>query len=332
MTPPPSSPKVLVVIVNYRTPDLTIDCLESLEPEITKVSEQVRVEVLVTDNASPDDSVPRLETVIQSRFQNAPFRLLPLDQNGGFAFGNNAAIRPSMESDDPPEYIWLLNPDTVVRPGALDELLEFMDVHPEVGIAGSRLEDPDGTPQRSAFRFHTILSELEAGFKLGPLSRVLSRWTVAPPIPAGNAPSPTDWVAGASMIIRREVIQQAGLLDESYFMYFEEVDFCRVAAKKGWPCYYVPKSRVVHLVGQASGVTDPKAARKRRPKYWFASRRRYFLRHQGLIGTVLADFCWTIGYSTFLIRKGLTRTAVAEPEALLGDFVRYNFSMGLGNR
>src|SRR5262245_26374744 len=134
--------RLLIVIVNYRTADLTIDALRAIAPQMT---EQMRA--VVTDNLSGDDSVERIERPIaQTNWQWAS--MMPLERNGGFAYGNNAAIRPVLASNDPPEYVLLLNPDTVARDGAIQTLLEFMDAHPDVGIAGSRLEDPDGTPQR----------------------------------------------------------------------------------------------------------------------------------------------------------------------------------------
>ena len=154
-----------------------------------------------------------------------------------------------------------------------------MDANPKVGIAGSRLEDPDGTPQRSAFRFHSVLSELESGLRLGLVSKLLRNKIVAPPVPEKTCR--IDWVSGASLMIRQNVFNQIGLLDEGYFMYFEEVDFCLRAHRAGWECWYVPASRVVHLVGQSSGVNDGKQLRKRRPTYWFASRKRFFTKNFG---------------------------------------------------
>jgi hypothetical protein len=98
----------------------------------------------------------------------------PLDRNGGCAFGNNAPIRQAMSEPNPPELILLLDPDTVVRPGEIKALADFMDSHPDAGIAGSRLEDPDGTPQQPAFRFH-LASEFDFGWRLGPISKLLAR-------------------------------------------------------------------------------------------------------------------------------------------------------------
>ena len=311
---------LLVVIVNFRTADLTIDCLGSLEGEAAGLP---GMRAVVTDNGSGDDSVARLGAAVRENGWGGWATIEPLDKNGGFAFGNNAAIRPALASDGPPRYVLMLNPDTVVRPGAVATLLEFMDGRPDVGIAGSRLEEPDGTPQLSSFRFHTILSELDRGLRLGVVSRLLSRWVGTPRVP--DAACQIDWVAGASMIVRREVFESVGLLDEGYFMYFEEMDLCARAGRAGWPCWYVPRSRVVHLVGQSSGVTNERAARKRLPGYWFEARRRYFLSNQGFFKTVLADVAWTCSYIAFRARQAAMGRRVVDHERLLRDFIRHNF-------
>jgi GT2 family glycosyltransferase len=312
--------RLLIVIVNYRSASLTIDCLRSLAPEIASLPD---VHVVVTDNASSDDSIPRIDAAIREHGYHSWVTLAPLPANGGFAYGNNQAIVPALSSPHPPQYVLLLNPDTLVREGAIGALLKFMDEHPKAGIAGSRLEHPDGTPQRSAFRFHSVTSELESGLRIGVVSKLLRRRVVARPVPASA--QRTDWVAGASMIIRREVFDDIGWLDEAYFMYFEEVDFCLRAARHGFECWYVPQSRVVHLVGQSSGVTDAKRAARRRPAYWFASRRRYFLQHHGRLKTVLADVAWTVGFASFRLRQWVFRKPDTDAACLLRDFVRYNF-------
>lgn len=313
--------RLLIVIVNYRTAGLTLDCLRSLAPQVIDLPPGTRI--VVTDNASGDDSVAQLQRAIETNGWQSWVRIMPLPRNGGFAWGNNEAIRPALASNDPPDYVLLLNPDTLVRPGAINALLDFMDAHEDVGIAGSRLEDPDGRAQRSAFRFPGVLSELEAGLRLNAVSRLLKRFVVAPPPPAESCK--VDWVAGASMMIRRQVFDAVGLLDDAYFMYYEEVDFCLRAARAGWPCWYVPASRVVHLVGQSSGVTDESKPKKRRPAYWFESRRRYFLRHLGRARTLLADSFWVLGHAIYRATVVARRKPANDPVGLLRDFVRYNF-------
>ena len=229
--------RLLVVIVNYRTAKLTVDCLALAGRRNHKARDGGR------GHRQP----------FRRRFhlpnQRGHHRKSVDDMGIASAPGSQRRIRLRQQRRHPPGaqigrstyYVLLLNPDTIVLPGALKSLLDFMDEHPLVGIAGSRLEHPDGTPQRSAFRFHSVLSEWEAGLRLGLVSRLLNKRVVAPPVP--QVTCPTDWVAGASMIVRRAVFERIGLLDEGYFMYFEEVDFCLRARRAGWPCWYVPASR-----------------------------------------------------------------------------------------
>lgn len=310
-----ASYRLCVVIVNYRTPQLTINCLKSLEKEIKSFPS---IKVVIVDNNSEDDSVNLIESAIASNHWQDWADLIPSSINGGFAYGNNLAIRPMLESDTLPSYILLLNPDTIIREKAIASLMEFIEANPQVGIAGSRLEELDGTPQRSAFRFRTFWSELDSGLRLGIVSNILATKIVAPPVPEDNCL--TDWVAGASMIIRREVIKNIGLLDEGYFMYCEEMDYCLQAKKAGWDCWYVPNSRVVHFVGQSSGIDQAESKAKRRPKYWFESRRRYFLKNYGWLYTVLSDFIWIISFILWKIRQYIQRKPNNDPPYLLTDF------------
>ncbi len=309
----------LIVIVNYRTADLTVDCLRSLDAEVKSLPD---VSVVITDNHSADDSPKQIQQAIKENNWDSWATLIPLHRNGGFAYGNNQAIQPALDSDTPPDFILLLNPDTIVRPGAVAKLIKFMHDNPKAGIAGSRLEDPDGTPQRSAFRFPSTRSELDDGLRLGLVSKFLRNKTVAPPV--RDDTHQTDWVAGASMIIRRQVFQDAGLMDEGYFMYYEEVDFCLRANRAGWPCWYVPDSRVVHLVGQASGVTVQNTRPKRRPDYWFDSRRRYFVKNHGRLHAFITDAAWAFAYATYRLRRLIQRKPDTDPPKLLYDFIRHS--------
>lgn len=311
-------PRLATIIVNYRTPDLVVDCLRSLAPEVATADP-----IIVVDSDSGDDSVSRLQDAIKKNQWANRVHLLRLLRNGGYSAGNNAGIRWAQDHGPRVDYFLLLNPDTIVRPGAIAALIEFLETHPQVGIAGSRLEDPDAAPQRSAFRFPSLLSELEGGLRLGFITRWLHRFVVAPPV--RDEPHSTDWVAGASMMIRREVINQIGLMDEGYFLYFEEVDYCKMARRAGWSCWYVPASRIVHLVGQSTGVTDPKVAPKRVPQYWFASRRRYFVKNHGRLYAALASVVWVTGYALWRVRRWLQRKPDRDPPCYLRDFLKYTF-------
>jgi GT2 family glycosyltransferase len=311
--------RLRIVIVNYRTPGLVIDCLRSLEIEIRAFPD---CKVVVVENGSGDDSADKLAAAIRDNGWGGWADLLVAPKNLGFAGGNNVALRPLLADPNPPEAVLLLNPDTVVRPGALLPLVEFLERHPKVGIVGSRLEDPDGTPQRSAFQFPSVLSELENGVRLGFVSKMLRSWLVAPPV--RDQPHETDWMAGASMLVRREVFDAIGLMDEAYFLYFEETDFFRQAKRAGWSSWYVPASRVVHLVGQASGINEPNRPPKRVPRFWFESRRRYFVKNHGRAYALLASLAWAGGYATWRLRRLVQRKPDRDPPRLLWDFVRFN--------
>jgi N-acetylglucosaminyl-diphospho-decaprenol L-rhamnosyltransferase len=317
---PPKSPAVAVVIVNYRTPGLTIDCLRSLAAEAPSLPGGAAV--LVTDNASGDDSADRIAAAIGKNGWADWASLMPLPRNGGFAYGNNAAIRQALHRSQPPRYVLLLNPDTIVRPGAVGELVTFLDTHPRAGIAGSRLEYPDGSPQVSAFRFPSVLSEFDAGLRVGIVTRLLSNFIVAPPPPAGICR--TDWVSGASFMVRREVLDSVGLLDEGYFMYYEELDLCLRARRAGWECWHVPASRVVHLVGQSSGINTPDKPLRRMPAYWFESRRRYFVKNHGWPYAAAADAARIATFAAWRLARAVLRRPDPDPPHLLGDFVRHS--------
>lgn len=311
--------KTVVIIVNYRTPNLVCDCLCSLSEEI----KAIQGTVIIVDNNSADRSVQYITDFIEKHAWQQWVVLLPCMQNLGFAGGNNFALQYAFFSKLPVDYFWLLNPDTVIREGAGLHLVQFLENNPAVGIVGSRLEDPDGTLQISAFRHHSIISEFLSGMRLGYLNKILHKWVVAP-YPVAKIPHPTEWVSGASMIIRKEIFTQVGFLDDRYFLYFEEEDFCKHAADIGWPSWYVPASRVVHLVGAASGFSDLRKKAPRRPKYWFESRRRFFLKNYGKIATCCADMAWMTGYSIWRVRRFLQRKPDTDPPFFLRDFLSHS--------
>ncbi len=316
--------KLLVVIVHYRTPDLAIECLRSVAPEVAAIP---GCRVVVVENASGDGSAEKIRAALTSEGWTGWASLVVAERNGGFAYGNNLALRDALASGDPPEFVHLLNPDTLVRPGALRALLAFMEGHPEVGIAGSRLEGSDGRVQRSAFRFYSLAGELETAVRLGVVSRLLAGRVVAPP--ARDETHPTDWVCGASMMIRRRVFEDAGLFDEDYFLYFEEADFCLQARRAGWPCWYVPESRVVHLGGQSTGLNDLSTPM---PPSWFESRRHYLLKNHGAAYLLLANLIWLAGFASWRLRRRLQGRPDMDPPRMLSDFIRLSFRTPGGDR
>ena len=283
--------RLCIVIINYRTPKLVIDCLASLENEI-----EAGNLVMVVDNDSGDDSVPQIKEAIAKNSWDNFVRLLPSPINGGFSAGNNLGIK-AVKADT---YL-LLNSDTIVRPGAIKSLLQAMEAHPEAGLVSPRLEWPDGTPQISCFRYLSPVSELLKAAKTGPVTKLLKKYDV--PLPVSDKPIEPQWTSFACVLIRNEVIQQIGLMDEGYFMYFDDVDYCRKAINAGWRILHWPEARVVHLRGGSSSVKAELAARKRPKPYYYASRTRYFTTFYGSVGLWIANTCWLMGRSISLARE-----------------------------
>jgi len=244
--------------------------------------------------------------------------LTVIHPNRGFTGGNNEIIRKAMAWADAPEYFLLLNADTIVHPQAVDSLVDFMDRNPKVGIAGSRLLNPDRTIQGCIYRFPSIASEFERSLQLGPVSHLLSRWTVRMPTP--TSPCQADWVPGCSMIIRRQTVETIGLLDEGLYTYYDDIDYCLKAKRAGWEIWFVPASCVVHLEGASTGVTARLV--KRRPPYWFEARRRFFLRNYGAIDTALVDAASIIGLALWRLRRWVQRKPDNDPPHMLMDLIR----------
>jgi len=287
---------VFIIVVNYRTPDLAIACLRSIAAQRSALNGG---RVIVIDNLSPDDSVSKISTAIETGDWSGWAELLPMPRNGGFAYGNNAGIERARAVDPGFAVAVLLNPDAVVEPGCLHALIGFLDANPDVGIAGGAIAAPDGTRERCAHRWPSPLGELESAAQFAPVSRALQSRAVSPELP--DQATRCDWVSGACFAVRREVLDAVGPLDEGYFLYFEEVDFCRRARLAGWNCAYVPQARVVHLEGASTGIRSA----RRRPAYWYASRRRFFVKAYGLAGLVVGDVLWAIGRATLVVRRAL---------------------------
>jgi N-acetylglucosaminyl-diphospho-decaprenol L-rhamnosyltransferase len=271
---------VAVIIVSYRCARLTIACLRALQDE--RSNPALRIRAVVVDNASGD--IGEISRAVDENQWSSWVTLLAAPKNGGFAYGNNLGIEHAC-TGGVPSYFYLLNPDTEVRAGAVAALLQFLEAHPEAGIAGSSFETGEGEDWKIAFRFPTLLSELEQGLELRVATRLLNRWTVVQRL--GESCEPVDWVSGSSMMIRPQVFAAVGGLDENYFLFFEETDLCWRARRAGFTTWYVPESRVMHVGGASTSMSS--TARTRLPPYWFESRRRYFAVTYGLAYAMLTD-------------------------------------------
>ena len=284
--------EIAIIIVNYRTPKLVIDCLSSLQQEIDLDKDRV----IVVDNASGDDSVGQITAAIAYNQWHQWAQLLPSPVNGGFSAGNNLGIK-AVNAD---AYL-LLNSDTIVRPGAIKKLKDAMQTYPNAGLISPRLEWLDGTPQVSCFRYHSPRSELISAAATAPVSQLLQNYQV--PIPIADSPITPQWTSFACVLIRREAIEQIGLMDEGYFMYFDDVDYCRQARNAGWDILHLPSARVVHLRGGSGSVKKSIAERQRPKSYLYASRARYFYKFYGFTGLIIANLLWLVGRSISFVRE-----------------------------
>ena len=320
---------LLVLVVNYRTPALALDCLRSLRGEIEHDPD---VRVVVVDNDSRDGSVDIIANGIAEEGLAGWAALVRSPRNGGFSYGNNLGLAAAVEGRTPlgpirPDVVWLLNPDAYVRPGAVEAAMRFFATHPAAGIAGTGVENADGTVWLSAFHFPTIWSELDHALAFGPFTRLIRNRTAL--YPPSEEPRQVEWVSGASLLVRYSVIETLGFLDEGYFMYYEETDYCLAASRVGIQCWQVPQSRVVHLLGKASGVTGDEAHIRRRPHYWFASRERYYRKNHGSAYWHMVNLLWCTVYPVGSLLRRLRGRPRQDPPFFWWDLFRYGY---LGHR
>jgi hypothetical protein len=222
-----------IVIVNFNTKDLTVGCVKSIERE----AKDLKFEVLLTDNGSNDGSVEAFKKIKEEWYWKDRFTLILNDSNTGYAKANNQGIRRAKG-----KYILLLNNDTVVHPNALQNLLKFAEKTPNAGVIGSRLLNIDGSLQMSCYHFPTITNAIKE-YWLGKKG-LFEKFA-----PKGNDPVTVDSVVGAAFLITPEAKKKVGILDERYFAYFEDIDYCRQTWKQGLKVYYLPESVITHYHG-----------------------------------------------------------------------------------
>lgn len=308
-----AEPTVLTVILNFRTPEMTIEATETAVREM----EGVAGEIVVVDNASGDGSFETIRAAVKAHGweEGDRVRVVASERNGGYGAGNNVGIRAGLSTGARPDYVYILNSDAFPDPGAIRHLVGYLKAHPEAGFVGSYIHGPDGEPHMTAFRFPTVWSEFEGQARIGPISRLLRRYIVPLPIP--EATMPVDWLAGASVMMRRSVLDQVGMFDEAYFLYFDETDLCRRAWSGGWPTVYVRESSVTHIGSVSTGMKRW----SRTPTYWFDSRLRYFVKNHGVAYAIAATMAAVAGGLLYRTRVLLERKPNVDPPHFLRDLV-----------
>jgi GT2 family glycosyltransferase len=267
-----------IIIVNWNVKPLLRDCLNSVSKAIAAAPD-LSTEIIVVDSASSDGS----PDMVRKEFSWV--RLIANNKNVGYAGGNNMGVDAAQG-----RFLFLLNPDTVVHANILHQLVDFMDSHPQSGAVGPQLLWPDGSIQSSRRRFPTVGTLFWESTLLGqwfPNNRYIRDYQYADQTP--DHPQIVEWVVGAAILIRRDAWQQVGPIDEDYFMYFEETDWCRRAVEIGWLVYYQPDAQVVHFEGKSSEqVIAARTIRFQRSKLRYAE--KYFGSSWAVL---LRVFLWT---------------------------------------
>jgi len=262
-----------IVIISWNTRALTLACLGALGPAVAPL----RAETIVVDNGSTDGTPAAIRTA------HPNVLLLESGCNLGFAAGNNAGLAAARG-----DFLCLLNPDTLPAPGALAALVAFLRAQPTIGAAGPRLLNPDGSEQAVGFAFPTLAQVFLDFFPFGgrfAASRLNGRYPDAP----RDRPFPIGFPLGACIVARRAAVVAAGPLDEGFFLYSEEVDWCRRMTRAGWPIWCVPTATVVHYGGQSTGQASARMfveLQRSRARYYRLHHRRRFVRAARLLTRV----------------------------------------------
>ena len=255
---------LIVVIVNWNTRDLLLECLRAVLSTVRNPSYQV----VVVDNASTDGSA----SMVRAEFPDVD--LVASTENLGFAGGNNLALREARG-----RFVLLLNPDATVQKGAIDLLYQAMEEHPNLGALGAQLLNVDGSDQESWGHFPSLLTEIPGAGRWRRASRA-RHFGDSTGVSAGSY---VDWANGACLMLRRAALDQVGLLDESYWLYTEETDWCRRARSLGWYIGVLPGARVVHVRRAAS-----RQAPSHTLVHYHKSRVLFIRKHSGMVPSLLA--------------------------------------------
>ncbi len=311
---------IAVSIVNYRTPDLTIDCVASLVPARVAFPD---LRVVLVDGGSADGSAERMAAAVTSHGWNDWVTVLPLAINGGFAFANNHAIAALREKGPLPPAIMLVNPDARVRPGALEHLAALLDSKPDVAAVGALLIHEDGRPQSCAFRFPSLRGEFCRGAGTGFIDRLLGE---PPTSIESKVAVEVPWVSGAAVLLRTAALAESGLFDDGFFLYFEETELMGRLRDHGWSIWHEPAAWVVHDGGAATQIRDPETGLPRArpmPAYWYEARLRYFTLRKGRLYGLLSGLAWLAGRMLWQVRQIVAPQGRPVVQRELGDMIAH---------
>jgi GT2 family glycosyltransferase len=293
MTPQNGPPKyrLVVSIINYKTAQMTIDCVASVLEDMKDLS----VHVVVVDNKSGDDSTARIPAWIAEQGVEDDVTFVASEINGGFSAGHNIGMTTVSG-----EFYLVLNSDALLRKGFCATILAAAEASPKAGLIAPRLEWDDGEPQLSCFRLPSPASEIIRGAKTGPITSLLRHYDM--PLNIDPDPANIGWASFACILLRGDMVQEIGLMDEGYFLYFEDTEYCMRAQRAGWTIAHVPQAHAVHFRGGSAPVKSLAKEHKRLPAYYYASRTRLFYQTYGWGGLLAANLGWSLGRLISLLR------------------------------
>lgn len=297
-----------VIIVNYRTPQLVEACLNSLSPML----ERADAAIVVVDNASRDGSYERLSQFRREVSFGERLTVIEAPENGGFSAGNNSGVK-AISSD----YVLFLNSDALAGSGALDALLAAARDNPKAGLIAPKIVSSEGEREVSLFRNHTLLGEFVDGAQTGPVTRLFHHAEI-PIFPEDDETEP-DWASFAAILLSRAAIERAGSMDEGFFLYYEDCDYCRRVVDCGYEIAQAPQAVFIHDAGGSTKLRERAGKGARLPAYYYASRSRYYRKYYGVAGPLLANLFWYAGRTLAKLRGLLGRPAPRVPDKRAQD-------------
>lgn len=275
---------VVISIINFRTAELTLQCVRSVLDDMNGLNGLI----VVVDNLSDDGSAEAIEDWIAVQPAPLPVRLVRSTTNAGFSGGHNQGMAAAEA-----EFYLVLNSDAILRPGFLRTMLAAAKSDQQSGLFAPVIETEEGGVQNSCFRFPGPLSELVRAARSSVVTRVLGHRDVS----LGPDPDPDsiEWASFACILLRAEMVRAIGPMDEGYFLYFEDIEYCLRARRAGWGIRQVRAARAVHFRGGSGPVKTLIGKSARLPRYYYSSRTRFLYQAHGLSGVIAANLLWYLG-------------------------------------
>lgn len=283
--------ELVVSIINYRTGDLTIACVQSVLADLGDIN----AEIVIIDNCSGDGSSEQIQDWLKT-VPDAPIRFVQSATNSGFSGGHNQGFAAAEAA-----YYLVLNSDAIVRPGFFENLMRTARAHPRAGFIAPKIATEEGDQQKSRFRFHSPQSEFIRGAATAQITALLKHKVVA--LELDDPVAKVEWASFACILLSGDMVRALGPMDEGYFLYFEDCEYCLRGRRAGWGLALADDAVAVHFRGGSGPVKSLEAKRKRLPGYYYESRTRFLRQAYGPFGPFLGNAGWCLGRALGQLRR-----------------------------